>query len=94
MNKEEIYDGQISPHMDEIIKICKEHKIAMLCNFEIPTDEDSGLQCSTHLPDESGKFSKGMGEAVRIIRSGSLVPPMNLTTTHADGSKTLETIVV
>lgn len=94
MNKEEIYDEQISPLMEEIIKICKEHKIATLCTFEIPTDEDEGLRCTTSLPDETGEFSGDMRRAVEIVRSGSSVPPMNLTVTRADGSKTLTSIHV
>ncbi len=49
MNKEEIYDSEISPHMVEIIRICKEHQISMVASFSIPTEEDEGCRCTTAL---------------------------------------------
>ena len=33
MNKEEIYDEQISPLMQKIISVCREHGIAMIASF-------------------------------------------------------------
>lgn len=57
MNKEEIYDDQISPLMQNIIGICREHGIAMIASFNIahdgegPNGEDcSRLTCTSHLP--------------------------------------------
>lgn len=47
--KEQVYDDKIYPLMDEIISICKEHKIAMLCSFAIPTEDNPGLACTTAL---------------------------------------------
>lgn len=47
--KEEIYDSQINPLMAEIIRICKEHKIAHIASFAL----DGDLLCTTHrLADE------------------------------------------
>jgi hypothetical protein len=51
-NKEEVYDSQINPLMAQIIKICQEHKIAMLASFAIPTPGDPGLRCTTSLLSE------------------------------------------
>ena len=47
MDKEQIYDEQISPLMTKIIEICKEHKIDMLATFAIPTEGDEDLRCSS-----------------------------------------------
>lgn len=52
-DKESIYDEQISPLMKEIIRICKEHKIAMLAEFALGYQDgcDSQLKCTTTLLD-------------------------------------------
>ena len=47
MNKEQIYDEQISPLMTQIIDICKAHKIAHIASFSIPTEEDAELCCTS-----------------------------------------------
>jgi hypothetical protein len=57
MNKEQIYDAQISPLMTQIITICKAGGISMLAHFDISHDADLGLGCTTSLPDETGKLS-------------------------------------
>ena len=36
MNKEEVYDEEISPLMKQIITLCKANGIAMVMNFAIP----------------------------------------------------------
>jgi hypothetical protein len=38
MNKEEIYDAQISPLMQQVIAISEEHGIAMMASFSIGHD--------------------------------------------------------
>jgi hypothetical protein len=35
MSKEEVYDSEITPLMDRIVKICEQHKIPMLANFNL-----------------------------------------------------------
>lgn len=63
MTKEAIYDAEIAPLMTQIIAICKEHKIANLCSFDlgpdpIDKDDDNHLTCTTAMltpefePDE------------------------------------------
>jgi len=49
--KESVYDDQIYPLMAEIIRICKEHRIAMVASFALGNDESAGteLVCSTAL---------------------------------------------
>lgn len=64
MNKEQIYDAQIHPLMAQILAVCKEHKISMIATFDTPNDDDPDLVCTSHTPDESGKFS----ERIRRVR--------------------------
>ena len=66
--KEEVYDEEISPLMVEIIRITKEHGIAMLASFSIPTEEHPHLLCTTHLPDDSGKPFAKFVDAAKTIR--------------------------
>lgn len=50
-SKEEVYDKEISPLMQEIIRICKENKINMAATFSLDfnAEEDSPLYCDTVL---------------------------------------------
>lgn len=91
MNKEEVYDEEIGPLMQNIIKICKDNGIAVVVNFAIPTDEDEDLQVLTNLPDENGKVPESHAAAVRAIRPSSSAPM--ITVTHADGSKEITAII-
>ena len=90
MNKEEIYDEKINPLMAQIVDICKEHGIATFCTFAIPTEEDDGLSCTTHLQNGDGEFDERCRLAYAAAMNGQRrAKPLMLTTTHADGSKTL-----
>lgn len=100
MNKEQIYDNQISPLMKQIVAISKEHGIAMMASFDIghddggPNGEDAtNLTCNTLLPDEHGNQNPLFSEANLIIRRGRRAAPMALATIHSDGSKTLTAFV-
>lgn len=103
MNKEEIYDEQISPLMQQIIAITREHGIAMIASFDIahdgegPNGEDcSTLTCTTHLPDGDENLNDRFNRSAQIIRQGHRSqngPAMQLTTVHADGSKTLTAFI-
>lgn len=104
MNKEEIYDSQISPLMQQVIEICKANGIAALTSFSIghdgegPNGEDcTNLTCTTHLPDMlTEEFDPRFSKAVGIIqqRSGRIGGmAMNITTTNADGSQTLTAVI-
>ena len=50
MSKEEIYDSQISPLMAQILKICREHKIAMIADFALD-NVDFHATCAELSPD-------------------------------------------
>lgn len=84
MNKEEAYDAEINHLMAEIIAICKKHKIAMLCHFEIPTKEDDTLCCTT------GLMSEEFSPSTRLRRLGQMAicrspGPLMVNTYDSDG---------
>lgn len=50
---EAVYDEQISPLMDQIIAICREHNLPMIASFAYSNDEERGSGvCTTALPFE------------------------------------------
>lgn len=67
MNKEQIYDEQISPLIRQVAAICLEHNIACFINFAIPTKADATLQCTTMLPDETGNNPPRHLMALQVI---------------------------
>lgn len=87
MNKEQIYDEQIAPLMEQIIAICKNNGIAMVSSFSIPIETDDGLQCTTYLADECGDLPQSYAAAARALGL-SQIQPLNLRTVHGDGSVT------
>jgi hypothetical protein len=91
MNKEQIYDEQISPLMTQIIAVCQEHGIAMVVNFAIPTEEHEDLAVITSLPDETGKIPARHVAASQILRNER--PAMHLRTEHGDGRTTMTEIL-
>ncbi|MCO1622216.1 hypothetical protein [Pseudomonas putida] len=101
VNKEEIYDEQISPLMQNIIAVCREHGIAMIASFNIahdgegPNGEDcSRLTCTSHLPDGEGAFDERFRKAaVAIQRSAPHHISMHIATQHADGTRTLAAVI-
>lgn len=68
MNKEQAYGNEIAPLMDQIIAICKEHKIAMICHFEVPVPEDATLSCSTMLAAKEYEPSDRLKRIALIIK--------------------------
>jgi hypothetical protein len=92
MNKEQIYDEQISPLMTQIIAICKEHKIAFLASFSIPNDEDADLCCSSYMLDDDFEPPESFLRAKRELRPGAR-PVTMLRTVGGDGSVTMTAII-
>lgn len=100
MNKENIYDTQVSPLMQQIIAICKANGIAMMASFDIahdgegPNGEDcSALTCNTLLPDGDEKHNPLFVHANNHIRRKGMPAPMMITTTGADGRKTATAVI-
>lgn len=49
-DKEDIYDKQITPLVEELIEICREHDIPMLASFAYKNTEEDGIMlCSTYI---------------------------------------------
>jgi hypothetical protein len=67
MNKEQIYDAQISPLMTQIIAICKAGGISMLAHFDISHEDDPGLACTTCLPGEDGELAASVAHGREAI---------------------------
>ncbi len=44
-----IYDEQIAPHMEEIIRICKDNGIPMLASFCYGVEDGEPMLCTTAL---------------------------------------------
>jgi hypothetical protein len=100
MNKEQIYDAQISPLMRQIIEICQENGIAMMASFDIahdgegPNGEDcSNLLCTSLVPDGDGNHNKMFAGCVTFLRRGGRAAPMMITTESGDGSKTMTAVI-
>ncbi|ORM72409.1 hypothetical protein HA48_14740 [Pantoea wallisii] len=63
-NLESVYDEQISPLMKQIIDICKEHKMPMVCSFAFENDAELGIgACTTLLNDFDGRIHDGFSKA-------------------------------
>ena len=71
IDKEKIYDEQISPLMTEIIDICKKNKVAMLASFAIPKDGDESLKCTTCLLEDD--FLEGFEAAQDFLAANSII---------------------
>ncbi|WP_432778255.1 hypothetical protein QZL74_15580 [Burkholderia gladioli pv. alliicola] len=68
MDKEQVYDEQISPLMAQILAIAKEHKIDFVASFSIPTDTDPGLRCTSCILESSAPPE--YKQAFNLIRDG------------------------
>lgn len=101
MNKEDVYDNQISPLILQIIGICKTQGIAMIASFNIAHDGEgpdgqdcSRLTCTSHLPDGDEVFDDRFSKCALIIQKGAhQTSAMQITTQHCDGSKTLTAFI-
>lgn len=66
--KEEIYDREIAPLMENIIGICKENKIAVLMQFALGKDDtDEELLCTTSLLEDSHEPTEEQLHALKIL---------------------------
>ncbi len=72
MNKEQVYDKMIYPLLEDVVNICREHGIAMVTAFEVPTDEKPNQIVTTIVPDGEGYNGFMHAEALSIIRCETL----------------------
>ena len=66
-SKEMIYDEEIAPLMNKILKICQANKIAMLAQFATPSESDKDIVCTSALLRNEFKPTKNMIEAICIL---------------------------
>ena len=71
--------------MASIIAVCKREKIAMIASFDIPTEENPDLRCTSALLGEGYDPGPGMNEALNAIRGRRAFHPLVLTTKDKDG---------
>lgn len=84
MSKEQVYDEKIFPLMGEVIRICKEHKIAMLADFAL---DDVDLHCTTALlADEFGPSEEQI-HAYRLFKPKKSLAVAITEETKPDGLK-------
>ncbi len=72
MNREEIYDKEIEPLMNQIHAICEKKDINMLAEFYIPIDERPGLCVSTVVIDDLDRIPKYAREFARNLQISTL----------------------
>lgn len=71
-NLESVYDEQISPLMKQIIEICNQHKMPMICSFAFENCEERGVgDCTTVLNAYEGRVHLPFNKALKQIRGGS-----------------------
>lgn len=83
MTKEQAYDEQISPLMARIIAICKQHKIAFICDFKL----DDDLHCTSGDVTESIHPSKAQVRCWELLRPKAAMALAETVETLPDGSK-------
>lgn len=69
-NKEEVYDSEIFPLMSQILEVCKTHKIAMVASFQIPTEADPNLRCTSALVADDYHPHNDLTAAKRMLYDG------------------------
>lgn len=70
MNKEQVYDSEISPLMAKILEICKREKIAMVAQFSTPNDDDPDLLCTSALLEKEFNPTRDQLAALSILKDG------------------------
>ena len=82
--KEEIYDEQISPLMEQVIAICSEHKIANVCSFAL--DAEEGLQCTTMMVGEEYERTDALLACSKVAMGEPVQSPLMMTITDGEGN--------
>lgn len=79
MSKEQVYDQQVAPLMEQIIRICQENKIAMLASFSLESEDDEGLRCTTALLTDRYEPPDDFKAALGLLKRGVEPSLMALT---------------
>lgn len=82
-DNEKVYDEQISPLMEQIIKICQENEIPMLCTFQYGPESEEGSVpfCTTLLVGFEGT-DEAIKNAYRALNKPTGMLAMTFTTTE------------
>ncbi len=84
--KEKIYDDQIYPLMDEIIRICREHRIAFIFDVALgyASEEDAAagaqLKCTSCLLEDDCEPDAEMLRAMKCIQPRQSFGAFTITT--------------
>lgn len=96
MNKEEIYDSQVSPLMQQVIQIARDNGIAMIASFAFgheeggPNGEDAiRFTVTTHLPDGDGEFDERFSKSANATRNGMPLPGIKAAAELAEANPEL-----
>ena len=92
--KEEVYDAEVYPLMDKIIKICKKNKIAMVATFHTPNDDDPDLLCSTALTTKEFDPPEKYCKMVVMLMGNESRSTTKLTTRDKDGKIIAQEIIL
>ena len=66
-DREKIYDEQLSPLVDQIVKICEANDIALAMGVFTPTPAEPGLYVFTSVP---GSFGSSLHSLITMILAG------------------------
>ena len=74
-NTEAIYDEQIAPLMERVIRICQAHAIPVAASFDLVTADGEAIGCATVLPGEDASAEMLALQAAihRGVRLGGVI---------------------
>lgn len=81
--KEQIYDEQINPLMDKILRICREHKIAFIADFALGGD----LKCTSAMLSDDHEPTQAQLQAWALLKPQTAFAMAETIETLPDGSK-------
>ena len=87
--KEDVYDSEIFPLMEQVLEICKREKIVMVASYYL----DDDLACSSYLNHKGHHEPDSFIAAYRALMNHSSSPLM-ITTRNGDGKVTNITAVM
>lgn len=76
LNKEQIYDEQIAPLMNQISAFCKAHRIAFVAAFSIPNDTDPTITATTVNVEAEYAPPQPFVDALRVLRPDVFTEPV------------------
>ena len=88
-DNELVYNDQIYPLMDQIIKICQENEIPMAATFQYANyKKDGAAFCTTTLGPER-RISEELRQVIDLIQPLTPIAIAEIHVTNPDGSKTI-----